>query len=105
MLRIDALEREGKYQVWTQVALEDVCDSSWKGGHNPARMSRDRLHSKISKRISIITANVRGKGSYGEIPKGWQVSVDFSLNKRSWLSTVNPSSVPDPAMLPDGTAC
>ncbi len=105
MLRIDALEREGKYQALTQVALEDVCDSSWKGGDNPARMSRDQMHSKVSKRVSIIKASVRGKGSYGGIPKGWQVSVDFSLNKRSWLSTINPSSVPDPAMLPDGTAC
>ncbi len=63
------------------------------------------MHSKVSKPVSIIKANIRGKGSYGEIPKGWQVSVDFSLNKRSWLSTVNPSSVPDPAMLQGGTAC
>ena len=70
MLRIDALEREGKYQALTQVALENVCDSSWKGGHNPARMSRDQLHSKVSKRVSIIKVNVRGKGSYGENPKG-----------------------------------
>jgi len=105
MLRIDALEREGEYQALTQVAHEDVCDSFWKGGHNPARMSRDQLHSAVSKRVSIIKANVRGNGSYGEIPKGWQVPVDFSLNKRSWLSTVNPSSVPDPALQQGGTAC
>lgn len=39
MLRINVLGREGKYQVLTLVALEDVCDSSWKGGRNPARMS------------------------------------------------------------------
>ncbi len=50
MLRIDALEREGKYQALTQVALEDVCDSSWKGGHNPARMSRDQC---IVKSVSL----------------------------------------------------
>lgn len=62
MLRIDALEREGRYQGLTQVALEDVCDSSWQGGHSPARMSRDRLHSKVSKRASVIKASVRVKG-------------------------------------------
>ena len=62
-------------------------------------MSKDQLHSNVSKRVSIIKANVRGKGSYGEIPKERQVSVDFSLNKRSLLSTVNPSSVRYPTML------
>jgi len=102
MLRIDALEREGKYQALTQVALEDVCDLSWERGQNPARMSRGQSHRKVEKRVSLIKANIRGAGGFGNIPKGWQVSLDFSLVKRSWLSTVNPSSVPDPAMLHNG---
>ncbi len=93
MLRIDALERKGRCQALTQVALEDVCDSSWKGGYNLSRIRRDQLHSKVSEGVIIIKANVREEGSYGEMPRGWQVSVDFSLNKCGWL-TVDPSSVP-----------
>ena len=67
-------------------------------------MSGVQVHKEVEKRVRLTKASVRGTGEVGHVPEGWQVSVDCSLINRSWLSSINPLSVPGPAMLHNGTA-